>query len=125
MDLNSTFDLPIAIIILPQLGSSPAIAVLTKVNLQLKMHIFFASSSVLQFLTFTVINLEAPSPSAATLFARFKRTLNKAELKFLVFYLLLFKFEFKTSPVAKIETISFVLVSPSQVIALNVFLYFF
>ena len=34
----------------------------------------------MQFFTLTVINFDAPSPSAATLFARFKRTLNNEEL---------------------------------------------
>ena len=66
--------------ILPQLGSSPAIAVFTKGEFAIEKHIFFASSSVLQFLTFIVTNFDAPSPSAATLFERFSKTLNKAEL---------------------------------------------
>ena len=50
------------------------------VTLVIEKLIFFASSSVLQFLTFTEINFEAPSPSAATLFARLRRTLNKDKL---------------------------------------------
>ena len=44
-------DLPIAIIILPQLGSSPAIAVLTSDELAIEKAIFFASFSDLQFCT--------------------------------------------------------------------------
>ena len=95
-------------------------------QLAIEKDTFFASSSVLQFLTFIVTNFVAPSPSAATRFAKFKRTLNKEELKsdnFLSFTLV--KFEFWTSPVAKIETISLVLVSPSQEIALKVFCIFF
>ena len=59
----------IAITILPQFGSSPEIAVFTKGEFAIEKEIFFASSSVLQFLTLIDINLDAPSPSAATLFA--------------------------------------------------------
>ena len=72
-----TFDFPIAITTLPQFGSSPAIAVFTKGEFAIEKEIFFASSSLLQFLTFIVINFEAPSPSAATLFARFNKTLKR------------------------------------------------
>ena len=39
---------PIAIAILPQLGSSPAKAVLTKGELAMEKHIFLASSSDLE-----------------------------------------------------------------------------
>src|SRR6056300_1010012 len=74
--------LPIAIITLPQLGSSPAIAVFTSGELAIEKAIFFASVSVLSL---TLI-----------IFLCFARA------------------------VEKIETISFVLVSPSQLIALNV-----
>ena len=56
----------------------------------LKTHIenaiFFASLSVLQLKIFIVINFEAPSPSATTLFAKFNKTLLhslKVELKIL------------------------------------------
>ena len=70
-----TFDLPIAIIILPQLGSSPATAVLTKDELAIEKAIFLASFSCLAPLILTVMNFEAPSPSAATLFAKFNKTL--------------------------------------------------
>ena len=70
-----------AIIILPQLGSSPAIAVLTKGEFAIEKAIFFASISFLHLLTFTVINLEDPSPSDTTLFAKFNKTLFKAKSK--------------------------------------------
>ena len=43
---------PIAIIILPQFGSSPAIAVFTNGELAIDRAIFFPSLSVLQFKTF-------------------------------------------------------------------------
>ena len=66
-----TLDLPIAIIILPQFGSSPFIAVFTSGEFAIENAIFFALSSDLQFFTFTVINLVAPSPSATTLLAKF------------------------------------------------------
>jgi len=62
-----TFDFPIAIITLPKLQSSPAIAVFTKGEFAIEKATFFASSRVLALLTDTVINLDAPSPSAATL----------------------------------------------------------
>src|SRR6056300_391292 len=74
--------LPIAIIILPQLGSSPAIAVLTNGELAIERAICFASISDLHFLTLTVTNFEDPSPSETTLFARFNKTLFKALSKF-------------------------------------------
>jgi len=44
-----TPDLPMAIIILPQLGSSPAIAVLTRGELAIEKAIFFASFSFFDF----------------------------------------------------------------------------
>ena len=43
---------------LPQLASSPAIAVLTKGELAIENAIFFASFSFLQFSTEMVINLD-------------------------------------------------------------------
>ena len=69
--LISASDLPIAITILPQLGSSPAIAVFTKGEFAIENAIFFACDSVFDLRIFTVINLEDPSPSATTLLARF------------------------------------------------------
>ena len=66
-----TLALPIAIIILPQLGSPPAIAVFTKGELAIEKAIFFASIKFFAFITLTDINFEAPSPSAAILFAKF------------------------------------------------------
>ena len=60
-------DLPMAIITLPQFGSSPAIAVLTRFEFAIEKAIFFASFSFLDLITFTVINLVAPSPSATIL----------------------------------------------------------
>ena len=117
-----TLAFPIAIIILPQLGSSPAIAVLTNGEFAIEKQIFFASFSFLHFSTFIVTNFEAPSPSAATLLAKFFKTKFKdlsKSFKFLSlkdFTSLLFAY-----PVANILTISLVLVSPSQLIALNVF----
>ena len=74
----------------------------------------------------TVINLEAPSPSETTLFAKFSNTefrhLSNSDnlLSFIFFIFILF-----TLHVENIETISFVLVSPSQDIALKVFVIFF
>ena len=55
--------LPIAIIILPQFASSPAIAVLTKGELATENAIFFADFVEEAPSNFMVINLEAPSPS--------------------------------------------------------------
>ena len=69
----------------PQFGSSPAMAVFTKGELAIENEIFFASSSLLQFLTLIETNFDAPSPSAATLFAKFKSTLNRDFSKFLSF----------------------------------------
>ena len=57
-----------AIIILPQFGSSPAIAVLTSFEFAIENAIFFASSSFFDLTILTVINLLAPSPSATILF---------------------------------------------------------
>ena len=88
-----TPDFPIAIIILPQLGSSPAIAVLTNGEFAIEKAIFFASFSFLQFSTFIVINFDAPSPSATTLFAKFNKTLFKALSNSFIFSsLILFNF---------------------------------
>ena len=50
-------DFPIAIITLPQFGSSPAIAVLTRFEFAIEKAIFFASSSFLELITIIVINL--------------------------------------------------------------------
>ncbi len=61
--------------ILPQLGSPPAIAVFTNGELAIEKAIFFASFSVLQFCILIVINLDTPSPSATTLLAKFNKTL--------------------------------------------------
>ena len=56
----------------------------------------------------------------------FENSLNKDLLKFSsLLSLILFISELFASPVANIETISFVLVSPSQETALNVFEMFF
>ena len=115
-----------AIMILPQLGSSPAIAVLTRGEFAIEKAIVLASISFLHFLTFIVINLEAPSPSETTLFAKFNKTLFKALSKFLIFLsLILFTKEFLTLLVAKMLAMSLVLVSPSHVIALKVVKIFF
>ena len=66
-------------------------------------------------------NFEDPSPSAATLFARFKSTLCNDLLNSRSFESLTdFMSKFFALPIANIETISFVLVSPSHVIALKV-----
>ena len=70
-----TFAFPTAIIILPQLGSSPAIAVFTNGEFAIEKQIFFASFSVLHFSVFTITNLDDPSPSAATFLAKFFKTL--------------------------------------------------
>ena len=56
--LIATPALPTAIITLPQLGSSPAIAVLTNEELAIENAIFFASFSVLQFLIVMLINFD-------------------------------------------------------------------
>ena len=99
---------------------------MTKGEFAIEKDIFLASISFLLLITFTVINLDAPSPSATTLFARFNKTFIKDLLNLLNLGLsILFISTFDASPVAKIETISFVLVSPSQEIALNVFEIFF
>ena len=59
---------PTAIATLPQLGSSPAIAVLTKGELEIEKQIFLHHLRFC-FNTIYVTNLDAPSPSAATLLA--------------------------------------------------------
>ena len=101
-------------------------AVFTNGEFAIEKPIFFASFSFLQPCISIVINLDAPSPSATTLFAKFNKTLFNAISKFLIFssliLLILGCFDF---PVEKIDTISFVLVSLSQLIALNVFDIFF
>ena len=71
-------DLPHAIIILPQLGSLPPIAVLTKGELAIEKPIFFAIIVDLAPITFIVINLLAPSPSTTICFERFKHNSCKA-----------------------------------------------
>ena len=83
--LTDTLDLPIAITILPQLGSSPLIAVFTKGEFAIENPIFFASLSVLQLSTLIDINFDAPSPSATTLLDKFKRTLFNEASKSLIF----------------------------------------
>ena len=124
--LNDIPAFPIAMMILPQFGSSPAIAVLTKGELAIEKAIFFASSSFLQFWTKIDTNFEAPSPSLTTLFARFNKTLFKAESNSLNFSSLIFLIlTCFLLLVEKMETISFVLVSPSMVIALKVVAIFF
>ena len=71
-------DFPMAIIILPQFGSSPAIAVLTRLEFAMEKAIFFASFSLFDLITFIVINLVAPSPSATILLDKFNNTECKA-----------------------------------------------
>ena len=75
----STFspDLPIHIITLPQLGSSPATAVFTSGEQATEKAIFFALVTDLAFKTFIVKNFFAPSPSTTTCLARFKHTFLK------------------------------------------------
>ena len=51
----------------------------------MEKHKLFASSSVFAFLHFIEINFEAPSPSPATLLAKFRRTSLKAWRKFFNF----------------------------------------
>ena len=51
------------ITILPQLGSSPATAVFTNGELAIEKAISFALPNDLAFITFTVKNFFAPSPS--------------------------------------------------------------
>ena len=46
-------------------------AVFTKGEFAIEKQIFFASFSFLHFSTFNKTNLDAPSPSAATLLAKF------------------------------------------------------
>ena len=88
--------------------------------------ICLASASDLHFLTFIVINFEDPSPSATTLLAKFNKTLFKALSKTLIFLSLKFLIlALLALPVAKIVAMSFVLVSPSHVIALKVVEIFF
>ena len=62
-------------ITLPQLGSSPAIAVFTSGELAIEKAIVFASNSVFVSLIFIVINFEAPSPSATILLAKLNKVL--------------------------------------------------
>ena len=54
------------IIILPQLGSSPATAVLTKGEFAIEKAIFFALPKDFALITLTVKNFLAPSPSTTT-----------------------------------------------------------
>ena len=114
-------DFPIAITILPQFGSSPAIAVLNKGELAIEKPIFFAIVVDLAPITFIVINFFAPSPSTTICLERFNANLCKAFSKSCSLgSKTLYIFEFFALPVAKIATISFVEVSPSTVIELNV-----
>src|SRR6056300_1804592 len=115
-----------AIIILPQFGSSPAMAVLTRFEFAIEKAITLASFSLFDLTILIVINLVAPSPSLTTLFDKFNNTECRALSKLNIFLsLILLMIEFFTFPVEKIETISLVLVSPSQLIALKVVLIFF
>ena len=63
--------------ILPQLGSSPAIAVLTKGELAIEKAIFFALPNDFALITFIVTNFFAPSPSTTTCLAKFKHNFYK------------------------------------------------
>ena len=66
-------------------------------------------------------NFEAPSPSEAILFDKFNNTECNALSNSSIFLsLIVFIFAFFIFPVEKIETISLVLVSPSQLIELKV-----
>ena len=83
--------------------------------------IFFAIDADLAPTTFIVINFVAPSPSATICLARFNDNLCNAFSKSCSLgSKILYIFEFFALPVAKIANISFVEVSPSTVIELNV-----
>ena len=76
--------------------------------------------------TLIVMNFDAPSPSAVILLAKFKSTLCRLLSKLIILSsFILFIIVFFADPVANKLTISFVLVSPSQLIALNVVSIFF
>ena len=64
--------------ILPQLGSSPAIAVLKRGEFAIENAIFFALPKDFAFITFIVMNFFAPSPSTTTCFAKFKHNFLRA-----------------------------------------------
>ncbi|BAP72920.1 hypothetical protein KMAR_60181 [Kluyveromyces marxianus] len=57
---------PIAHRILPQLASCPYKAVLTNIEFEIDSAMIFASAKCNAFLTFTVTNFVAPSPSRTT-----------------------------------------------------------
>ena len=81
--MNSTPAFPIAITILPQFGSSPAKAVLTNFELATEKPIFFASCSVLEFLTFIVTNLDGPLKHLKNEW-HFKEINNNTQLEFFI-----------------------------------------
>ena len=60
--------------ILPQLGSSPATAVLNKGEFAIEKAIFLALAKDFALITFIVINLFAPSPSTTICLAKFKQS---------------------------------------------------
>ena len=68
--------MPIAI--LPQLGSSPAIAVFTSGELAMEKAIFLALPKDLALITLIVTNFFAPSPSTTICFAKFKHNFLRA-----------------------------------------------
>jgi hypothetical protein len=98
----------------PQFGSDPAIAVFTSGELAMVRAIRSAAFSLLAPSTSIVINLRAPSPSAAICFARDSRTLVRATSR--AFGL----GRTPDAPLAITATVSFVEVSPSTVRRLNV-----
>ena len=65
-------DFPIPIKILPQLGSSPAIAVFTKGEFAIEKAIFFALPNDFALITFIVTNFFAPSPSTTICFTKLR-----------------------------------------------------
>ena len=65
----------------PQLGSSPAIAVLTSGELATEKNIFFALDTDFAFTTFIVKNF-CTSPSTTICLAKFKQTLLRDVSKF-------------------------------------------
>ena len=108
-------DLPTAMTMRPQFGSSPAMAVLTSGELAMASAWVRASASSRAPVTFTVTNLVAPSPSFTTWCARSRKTVSSASAKALSAAVT----STPEAPVAPISSVSEVEVSLSTVMQLK------
>lgn len=113
-------DLPTAITILPQFGSQPAIAVLTKGEFAIAIAMTFAALFDAAPETEIVTNFEAPSPSRTICCAKLLVTLLRASRNPLSSGSLRWAGDLLPAvPVAQRRTVSLVEVSPSTVTALK------